>query len=135
VFGPRVRLPRRYRLAHPGGHDPAVHAVQLELPPRLSYSLNRTHYLHEQALRLQVGGPATQAAQVKQVRSVADRGNVRIRIVPESAGAHAGMAGSFTHLGFPAYESLMLVEHENSSLFIEAKDAVRSYETPAMRQK
>lgn len=101
--------------------------AQLELQELLRFGKSCTFFIHEQALRLQVGGPATHVEQVKRIGRMANRRYITVRIVPVAAGAHAGMSGPFTQLEFPKYEPLVLLENENSCLFIEAKDAVKSY--------
>lgn len=85
-------------------------------------------YLHEQALHLPVGGHDVHVGQVHHLLLMAVRSNVTIRILPTAVGAHAGMSGAFTRLTFPAYEPLVFLEHENSTLIQEEKAAVESYQ-------
>lgn len=87
-----------------------------------------TYFIHEFALHLRVGGTEVHAGQLLHLLFMANRPNVRIRIVPAAHGAHAGLAGPFTQLTFARYESLVWVETENSSLLAEAKDAIDGYE-------
>ena len=88
-------------------------------------------YVHEAALRLPIGGRENHAEQVHHLLLMAVRSNIAMRVVRAAAGAHAGMGGSFTQLTSPKYEPLVCVEFENSTLFIEDKAAVQSYETVA----
>jgi hypothetical protein len=53
---------------------------------------------------------------------------IHVRIVPFSAGAHAGMAGGFDLMRFDRIEPVIFLEAENSSLVIERKDSVKDYE-------
>jgi hypothetical protein len=87
-----------------------------------------THFIHELALHLRVGGAEVHAGQLLHLLHMANWQNVTIRIVPAALGAHAGLAGPFTHLSFAKYEPLVWVQTENSSLFAEAKDAIQGYD-------
>ncbi|KOV87533.1 hypothetical protein ADL03_06335 [Nocardia sp. NRRL S-836] len=53
---------------------------------------------------------------------------INILIVPAAARAHAGIAGPFTQLTFPKFQTLVWLEAENSSLFVEEERAVEGYE-------
>ncbi|MET9628287.1 DUF5753 domain-containing protein [Lentzea sp. NPDC006480] len=86
------------------------------------------YYIHESALRLEVGGAKVHAAQIVHLLCRATWANIAVRIVPAELGAHAGLAGPFTLLTFPKYEPLVWVETENSSLFVEAGDALEGYD-------
>ncbi|MGI5506453.1 helix-turn-helix domain-containing protein [Lentzea sp. CA-135723] len=88
-----------------------------------------TFYIHEFALRLQVGGPAVQKEQLLYLTLLENWTYVTIRVVPASAGAHAGVTGAFTLLKFPKYAPVVWLEALNSSTFLEQKDSVKGYET------
>lgn len=103
--------------------------AQLAMQSSVQRNVKCTFFLHEFALHLRVGGAEVHAAQLLHLLFMANRPNVRIRIVPAAHGAHAGLAGPFTQLTFAKYESLVWVETENSSLLAEAKDAIDGYET------
>ncbi len=107
--------------------DHRVKAAQ-ELQELLSgRGLQCTFYIHEQALNLPVGGHEVHVGQVHHLLLMTVRTNVAIRILPTEVGAHAGMSGAFTQLDFPAYEPLVFLEHENSTLIEEEKTAVEGY--------
>jgi hypothetical protein len=55
----------------------------------------------EAALRRQVGSPALMRAQMAHIAEVAQAPNVTVQVLPFSAGAHQGMTGAFTILGYP----------------------------------
>lgn len=93
----------------------------------LSNGLDCTFFLHELALDLEVGGPEARVGQLLHLLLMADWKRVRILVVPSASGAHAGVAGPFTHLTFGKYQSLVLMEPENSSIFIEDAAAVEGY--------
>jgi len=94
----------------------------------LGKGLKCVFYLHESVLLSPVGGSAVMEAQLRHLLKMAERSYIEIRIVPLSAGAHAGLAGSFDLLTFEKYEPVVFLESENSSLIIEAPYAVKSYE-------
>lgn len=102
--------------------------VLQEMPKLLSNDLDCTFYIHQLALDLQIGEPEERLRQMQHLMLMANWKKIRILVVPASAGAHAGIAGPFTQLKFPKYESLVWVETENSSLFVETKEAVEGYE-------
>jgi hypothetical protein len=105
--------------------------AQSELRTLLGNQLDCTFFIHEFALQLQVGGPAAHADQIHHLMFLANWKNIEIRIVPAEAGAHAGVAGPFSHLTFAKYEPVVWLEAENSSLFIEKKESITGYEAVA----
>ena len=84
-------------------------------------------FVPEAVLRDQVGGPGVMREQLRHLDGLAARPGLVIRVVPLGAGAHAGMAGSFDLLTFDRYEDVVFLEGENSSLIIEAPEAVKAY--------
>jgi hypothetical protein len=105
--------------------------AQCEMRQLLSNQLDCTFFLHEFALQLHVGGPAVHADQMDHLLRMAKWKNINIRIVPAVAGAHAGVAGPFSHMTFPKFEPVVWVETENSSLFVEKKEAITGYDAVA----
>jgi len=103
--------------------------VQGKIRELLGDRLDCTFYIHEFALRLQVGGAAVREEQLLHLTLMANWTHVTIRVVPASAGAHAGVNGAFTLLRFPKYEPVVWLEALNSSAFVELKDSVKGYET------
>ncbi len=88
-----------------------------------------TFLIHEQALRLPVGGPAVMSEQLHHLLRMSVRPYISLRVVPTSIGAHAGLAGSFTLMRFTGIQPVVFVETENSSLFVEDKAPVTGYQT------
>ena len=86
-----------------------------------------TFLVHEQALRLPVGGPAVMSEQLHHMLRMSVRPYISLRVVPTAVGAHAGLAGSFTRLRFAGIPPVVFVETENSSLFIEDKAPIEGY--------
>jgi uncharacterized protein DUF5753 len=58
------------------------------------------HGLNEAVLRREVGGPDVIRDQARWLVEVATLPNVTVQVLPFSAGAHPGMTGPFTMLGF-----------------------------------
>ncbi|MEV0784708.1 DUF5753 domain-containing protein [Streptomyces sp. NPDC050423] len=57
--------------------------------------------LSEAALRLQVGGAAVMRRQLEHLAKMTEHPSVEVRVVPDRAGAHAGLTGSFVLFSFP----------------------------------
>ena len=101
--------------------------VLREMRELLGNGLDCTFYLHEVALDVHIGGSEVHIGQLQHLMLMSNWKKIRILVVPAAVGAHAGMAGPFTQLTFPKYEPLVWTDTENSSLFIETKEAVGGY--------
>jgi hypothetical protein len=88
-----------------------------------------TFYIHEQALMLPVGGPEVMSDQLHHVMTMGNRSYITYRIVPTSAGAHAGQAGSFTLMRFDKLEPVVFIDAENHGVFLDDKDSAKAYTT------
>jgi len=86
-----------------------------------------TFYLHEQALRLPVGGTPVLVDQLHHLLRMSVRPYIDVRIVRTTDGAHAGLAGSFTWFDFHKIEPVVFLESENSSLFMEDQPSIKGY--------
>jgi transcriptional regulator with XRE-family HTH domain len=75
-------------------------------PPRIELVLG------QEALYRLIGGPAVMRAQLEHVRELSARSGISVRIVPFSAGAYAGLLGSFV--------LLTLAEADGDVVFIES---------------
>jgi transcriptional regulator with XRE-family HTH domain len=74
--------------------------------------------VHEAALRQGVGGREVMREQLYHLEAMAER--VELRVVPDGVGAHPGLAGgAFVILDFPGLPSLVHVEHQVRSLYLE----------------
>jgi hypothetical protein len=78
-----------------------------------------------------------EAAIRKIPRSIADtqlrylisaKERAEIRIIPDSAGPHAAMSGSFVAMGFPSDPKVIYLEQSQTGLFLEEPDEVEHYE-------
>jgi transcriptional regulator with XRE-family HTH domain len=87
-----------------------------------------TFLVHEQALRLQVGSPELMRAQLEDLLLMSIRPYISLRVVPLSIGVHAGLAGSFTKLGYDKFEPVVFVETHNLNLFLEDKGSIGVYD-------
>jgi transcriptional regulator with XRE-family HTH domain len=86
-----------------------------------------TFFLHENVLRLPIGGPMVLADQLHHLLRVSVRSNVTIRVVPMRVGTHAGMAGSFTVLVVRNFKTVVYLENETSSIFLETPAEMQAY--------
>lgn len=91
--------------------------------------LNLWAIMDEAALRRMVGGPAVLHEQMKWLTAVAGEPQVTLQIIPFSAGAHAGMPGSFVLMGFPDVEDpeIIYIDSMAGDLFLETEADVRRY--------
>ncbi|MET8761562.1 helix-turn-helix transcriptional regulator [Lentzea sp. NPDC004782] len=94
----------------------------------LEHSRKFTFLVHEQALWLPVGGLEVWRSQLVRLLQLSVRPYITIRIVPRSAGVHAGASGDFRLMKFPKYPPLVYVESLRCSLFFDDKETVDLYE-------
>jgi transcriptional regulator with XRE-family HTH domain len=87
-------------------------------PPRLTF------FVHEDALRRQVGSPALMHEQLLRMVLLAAVNHVRIRVVP----AHATFGGQFCLFRFDTYNPLVYLENPSSAIFLEDKEYVEPYQ-------
>jgi transcriptional regulator with XRE-family HTH domain len=94
-----------------------------ERPPTLRVLLDDT------VLRRPVGGAAVMAAQRRRLLEDAARPAVTLRVLPVSAGAHAGMDGPFTIFGFPAdaEPDVVALDSAADALYLEDPEDLRRY--------
>jgi transcriptional regulator with XRE-family HTH domain len=85
--------------------------------------------LGEGALSRPVGGDAVLKSQIEHLRRMTERGNVEIRVLPFSVGAHAAMAGAFRILDFddPEDPDVVYLETHVGALYLEEPDEVAEY--------
>jgi uncharacterized protein DUF5753/helix-turn-helix protein len=90
-------------------------------PPRCTF------YIHETVLHTPVGGPLVMSEQLHHLLRMSVRPFIALRVVPQSIGAHAGMAGSFKLMQFPEFRPVAYVESECSNLFLEKPIEINAY--------
>ncbi|MGS2805545.1 helix-turn-helix domain-containing protein [Nocardia sp. MW-W600-9] len=85
--------------------------------------------MDEAAIRRVVGGPAVMAGQLDRLITETKRKNVILQILPFDAGAHPGMAGSFTLLDFrnPVDPELVYVESLAIDTLVEGHSEIRRF--------
>lgn len=83
----------------------------------------------EAALRRQVGGAGVMRAQLAAIAAATSEPHITVQVIPFSAGAHAGMPGSFIVLGFAhaAAPEIIYVDSMAGDLFLDAEADIRRY--------
>ncbi|GAA0374745.1 helix-turn-helix transcriptional regulator [Streptomyces blastmyceticus] len=83
----------------------------------------------EAALRAQVGGRSIMAAQLQHLEEVSERPNIDVQVLPFSAGAHAGVLGTFVLFSFPtpAFSDIVCLEHRTGTLYMETPEDTSAY--------
>jgi transcriptional regulator with XRE-family HTH domain len=85
--------------------------------------------LDEAALHRQVRGRDVMRRQLNHIIKAANEPNMIVQIIPYSAGAHAGMPGSFALLDFPnpADPAVVHIDTMAGDLFLESEADLRRY--------
>ncbi|MGW4108450.1 helix-turn-helix domain-containing protein [Streptomyces sp. NPDC004976] len=85
--------------------------------------------LDEAVLRREVGGPGVMARQLNRLVEAARLPQVRLQVLPFSAGAHIGVTGPFVIFSFSRTSDLdvVVLDHLTSSLYLEGKEDLRAY--------
>ncbi|MEV4130394.1 helix-turn-helix transcriptional regulator [Nocardia sp. NPDC049707] len=92
--------------------------------------------LDELPLRRPIGGPAVMTAQLRHLAEVSRLDNVSVRVVPASAGTHAGLlVGTFVLLEFPKHPTahlteppIVYVQGYTGALYLEKPEEVQQYQ-------
>ncbi|MDH6579553.1 DUF5753 domain-containing protein [Kitasatospora sp. MAP5-34] len=97
--------------------------LSIDAPPRLCVIEG------EAALRGQVGGAKVMRAQLEHLQQVAEHPSNEFQVLPFSAGAHAGVMGSFVLFSFPtpAFSDVVCVEHRTGTLYMETPEETDTY--------
>lgn len=83
-------------------------------------------FIHEQALRLPVGGNRLMNEQLLRLVLVADQSRVAIRVVPTRLGARSVFGGEFVQFRFAEHRPLVFVEPVG--LYLEDPDQVAAFQ-------
>ncbi|MFF3906008.1 helix-turn-helix domain-containing protein [Streptomyces sp. NPDC001848] len=85
--------------------------------------------LDEAVLRREVGGPEVMARQLRRLLEAARLPQVRLQVLPFTAGAHIGITGPFVIFSFPSRSDLdvVVLDHLTSSLYLERKEDLQAY--------
>ncbi len=83
-------------------------------------STRRYEFLIEEAvLYRRIGDAAVMHHQLQRMSAIADRSNVSLRVVPTTAGAHAGLTGPFLYFEFLQHDDLLLSESRSCASYVE----------------
>jgi predicted XRE-type DNA-binding protein len=85
-------------------------------------------YVHENALRLPVGGPEVMQAQLLHLLMMSVRPYITVRVVQTAIGAHPGGGGPFIKLEYAKYEPAVWVEFLRTGLFLDDKESLDAYD-------
>jgi hypothetical protein len=85
--------------------------------------------LDEAALRRPIGGAITMKAQLDHLVDMADHPKITLQILPFSAGAHAGLDGSFFIIRFPELgdPDVVYLEHPTADIYMEEPENIRRF--------
>jgi hypothetical protein len=83
----------------------------------------------EAVLRRPIGGSEVMRAQLEGLLEATSRPNVRLQIVPFTAGGHSAAGGAYTILRFPDQElpDVVYIEQLTSALYLDKRDDVEHY--------
>ena len=83
----------------------------------------------EAVLRRPIGGTEVMRAQLEALLEATARPNVRLQIVPFTAGGHSAAGGAYTILRFPDQElpDVVYIEQLTSALYLDKRDDVEHY--------
>ena len=85
------------------------------------------YLVHEYALRAPVGSARLMNEQILHLLFLGDNPGCAIRVVPASAGARGMVNGAFHIFGYKEDPSVVYLEHETTSEFLETHDEVARY--------
>lgn len=86
-----------------------------------------TFLVHEQALRLPVGGTDVLREQLHHLLRMSVRTYISLRVVPAVIGAHAGIDGSFVFMEYDEIGPVVFLETEAGNLYVENPEHIRKY--------
>lgn len=90
--------------------------------------LHLVAFLDESALHRMPGGAAVMSRQLGHLRKLMERSNIIIRVVPMSAGPHAGQIGSFHLLHFTDAPAVVYTANWASQLYMEDTAEIERYD-------
>jgi transcriptional regulator with XRE-family HTH domain len=85
--------------------------------------------LDESVLHRQVGGPVAMREQLSRLAEIAERPNVKVQVLPFSAGTHPGMDGEFVIIDFPDADDDPFVYEEGlfGDIYTETPEEIARY--------
>ncbi|MGO1050495.1 helix-turn-helix domain-containing protein [Crossiella sp. CA198] len=106
--------------------DPKPRLARQAILPSLAMA---TFYIHEAALRAQVGSPLVMRNQLELLARRVEWARCRIRVLPLTVSAARTSVNAFTRLTFRDHRPVVHVELETASLFLEHPSSLDRYET------
>jgi hypothetical protein len=86
-----------------------------------------TFFVHEQALRLQVGSRSIMHEQLLKLVLMAALPHVSLRVLPASAGERGMFGGPFQFFEYREHQPLVYLDHSCSGVFLEEQEFVADY--------
>jgi transcriptional regulator with XRE-family HTH domain len=84
--------------------------------------------IDEGVLRRRVGGTSVMGAQIERLIEVSELPHVTLQVLPDAAGEHAGLEGSFMILGFSEGDrDAVYLDAATGGLYMEKPDDIRRY--------
>lgn len=87
-----------------------------------------TFFVDENALRMRVGSARIMNDQLLHLVFATSRPQIQIRVVPASAGPHAGLSGAFRLMCYPNQNPVAYVATEAASLFLDKPEITARYQ-------
>lgn len=84
-------------------------------------------FIHEQALRLPVGGNRVMNEQLLKLVLIAEQPTITIRVVPTALGARSVHGGSFVLFRYRGHEPLIYLEQPRLGFFLDGRDHVSTF--------
>lgn len=97
------------------------HLTRRPRPPRLQF------FVHEQALRLPVGGMRVMHDQLLHLVLLNSLPHWSVRVLPTCTGVRGGAEGSFMLLEYAGFKPSVYVELHTAGLFLEQPDDIAAY--------
>ncbi|HEV8556932.1 MAG TPA: helix-turn-helix transcriptional regulator [Actinophytocola sp.] len=95
---------------------------------RLVHRRGFQFYIHEQALRLPVGGNRVMNEQMLKLALMCDQPMITIRVVPTALGERGSLGGSFVLFRYTTSGPLLYLENQFVGFFVEDHDHVSRYQ-------
>jgi transcriptional regulator with XRE-family HTH domain len=83
--------------------------------------------IDESALRRPVAESGVMRRQLRHLVDSGERPSVTVRVVPLQAGPHAGLRGPFAIMDFAEEPSLVYIENQSTSMFLDEKEDIAAY--------
>ncbi|GAA1462272.1 helix-turn-helix transcriptional regulator [Nocardiopsis exhalans] len=115
---------------------------QEEIQARVDIRMSRQRILHgadpirfwcvidEAALHRDVGGAEVMRGQIAHLLELSQLPKVTLQVLPQPSGAHTGMAGSFSILGFPnpVDPGLIYIEYRTGAVYLEQPSEIKEHQ-------